>query len=157
MSNSGLAHWADWFGIVTNVVLAASVIVGAGLALRRWNVAFALTEIDSPTYGEVVINGVAQPKTTSWRSRLTLVSGAVAHVHRVKLQRRMMGVWVRVKQGVLPHIHMPVSLSTGGGIDIYIVTARDSRDTYRLKIDEYATLRSITLPFLEAQKQNDFA
>ncbi len=157
MSDDGTAHWADWFGIASNAVLAASVIVGAGLALRRWNVAFALTEIDSPTYGEVVINGLAQPKTTSWRCRLTLVSGAVAHVHRVKLQRRTMGFWTRVKQGALPHIHMPVSLSTGSGIDIYIVTDRDSRDTYRLKVDEYATLRSITLPFLEPQKQNDFA
>lgn len=149
--------WTDWIAALANALLALSIAGGAVVALRRWNVAFAVILRAGPFNPETSIDGIKQPSVTTWQCSLELADGQVAHIARIKMQRRRLGFWVRVQGAVLPQDHLPISLRRGGTLEFTVALPRGDAGPFRFKIDEYSTFRSARFPFVETERKNDFA
>jgi hypothetical protein len=149
---------ADWIGAVSNALLALSIVFGAGFALTRWNVVFVLRTPEHPSHGESGGEGMPTVRSTSWTCELQLADGKVAHISRVKLQRQnALGVWRNEKQATFPHDYMPVSLLPQTGMRLTVSIVKGTKGPFRIKIEEYATMRRSYIPFVELERRNDFA
>lgn len=147
----------DWISAASNTLLALSILVGAWLALSRWNVVFVLRTPEHPSHGESGGEGLPTVRSTSWNCELQLADGKVAHIARVKLQRRnRLGIWCNEKQSTFPHDYMPVSLLPHTGLRLTVSILKGNKGPFRLKIQEYASIRRSCVPFGEPERKNDF-
>lgn len=150
--------FGDWVGAITNALLALSIIIGAGLTLTRWNVVFVPRTPEHPSHGESGGEGMPTVRSASWTCELQLADGKIAHIARVKLQRRnAFGIWRNEKQATFPHDHMPVSLLPQSGMRLTVSIVKGTKGPFRIKIEEYATTRRSYIPFVEPDRKNDFA
>lgn len=146
---------ADWVSAGANVVLALSVVLGAFLAVSRWPVAFTVSKTNGPLFGEAVIEGEPQPKSTTWVCEIVLARGDVAHISSIQLERRILGIWTRVDNGCMARERLPASLTNGERLSVHFSADRGDKSEFRIVIREYGTLRRLMVPFLEPQRVSD--
>jgi hypothetical protein len=151
MADNALKMLVDGAAAASNIILVISIVWGGLLALRRWNVAFALRDMSAPMYGESSIGSGPPVKSKSWNCRLELADGHVAHVKNVRLQRRVLGFWSHVKGATAPHVHMPTSMLKGDSFELFLGMVPDEHGPFRLKINEYASIRATYVPFIEPE------
>ncbi|MBC7768940.1 MAG: hypothetical protein H7124_09140 [Phycisphaerales bacterium] len=158
IAQSAQTSFGDWIEAISNALLALSIIVGAAFALTRWYVVFVLRTPEHPSLGEFGGEGLPTVRSTSWKCDLQLAEGKAAHIARVKLQRRNhLGLWRNEKQSTFAHDYMPVSLLPQGELALTVSIGKGTKGPFRIKIQEYATMRRSYIPFVEPERKNDFA
>jgi hypothetical protein len=146
----------DSIAALSNVVLTASVIGGGLIAFSRWNVQFAIQPLEKPSHGESYDEDGPVVETINWLCRLNLVGGKVAHISRIKLERRnSWGFWRQEKDAALPYVRMPLSISEADAFQFVVSIVKETRGPFRLKVEEYATMRSVLVPFVEPERVDD--
>ena len=143
---------ADWVSAVANVVLAVAVIWGAGIALRRWPVALRLKVDSGPFIGQSTIQGVEHPPHAAWFVELTLVSGDVAHIGAVRIERFRSWRWVPNVSVAEVKNDLPASLAPGESVKLFISSDKSDRAPMRVRVSEYRSWRQVVLPFLNVAK-----
>lgn len=142
----------DWISAGANVVLAVSVMIGAIVTLRRWPVVLHAKSYAGPYHTKSIIDGVEHPPAKGWLIELGLVSGDVAHVGSVTVERWRGWRW-RGEPGVVDFNRaLPRSLEKGDKVALHITTPKSDKAPIRIRVREYRSLRSVMLPFVDVKK-----